>query len=84
LLLHADAAVPNLTVGQRTAISLPRLAQPILGGGCDDDRNGVDLCQVEKLVPGSSATCLVLRPTQQLRSLAMFAAIRRASSRVCR
>ena len=32
----------------------------------------------------SNATCLVLRPTQQLRSLAMFAAIRRASSRVCR
>jgi hypothetical protein len=28
------------------AILLPRRPQPILGRGCDD-RNGVDLCQVE-------------------------------------
>ena len=34
-------------------VTLDRVAQPILGGGCDD-RNGVDLCQVENSCQGQS------------------------------
>jgi len=45
-LVDSIGARPGVSQNAARAISLPRLAQPILGRGYDD-RNGVDLCQVE-------------------------------------
>jgi hypothetical protein len=46
ILLPQCQGATGVSQNAARAILLPRLAQPILSRGCDD-RNGVDLCQVE-------------------------------------